>query len=163
MQAARSSQRAGISLVVLVMLAAASAPVAAGEGKTYGEPLSGTDTIKISELLAHADEYVGQTVRVEGLVTGVCKKRGCWISLASDKEFEELRIKAEDGVIVFPVEAKGRRAVAEGVFSKLELSMEETLARAKHHAEEHGEEYDPSTITEPAVWYQINVTGAVVY
>jgi hypothetical protein len=153
----------GFSLAALVVLAAAIAPAPAGEGKTYGDPLGGTDTIKISKLIAQADDYVGKTVRVEGVVTDVCKKRGCWISLASDEEFEELRIKAEDGVIVFPVEAKGRRAVAEGVFTKLELTMEQTLARAKHHAEEHGEEYEPSKITEPAVWYQINVTGAVVY
>ena len=163
MHTMRIKQLAGFSLAALVALGVAIAASVAGEGKAYGEPLSGTDTIKISELLAHADEYLGKTVRVEGVVTGVCEKRGCWISLASDKEFEELRIKAEDGVIVFPVEAKGRRAVAEGVFTKLELTMEQTLERAKHHAEQHGEEYDPSKITEPAAWYQINVTGAVVY
>ena len=134
----------------------------AGDGKSYGEPLTGAEKVAISELLANPDPYVGKTVQVEGLVTGVCKKRGCWISLASDKEFEEIRIKAQDGVIVFPVEAKGRQAVAEGVFSKIELTLEQTLEQAEHHAEEHGEEFDPSSITEPAVWYQIDVTGAVI-
>jgi hypothetical protein len=162
MNATRRNTLALFALAVLAVVAAFASPVLAGKGKTYGEPLGGTDTIKISELIANADEYAGKTVRVEGLVTGVCEKRGCWITLASDKEFEELRIKAQDGVIVFPVEAKGRHAVAEGVFTKIQLTMEQTLARAEHHAEEHGEEYDPSTITEPAVWYQIDVTGAVI-
>jgi hypothetical protein len=144
-----------ISLVVLSV-------VVAGDGKVYGEPLSGTDTIKISELIANPDSYVGKTVRVEGLVTGVCEKRGCWMSIASDKEFEEVRIKVTDGVIVFPMEAKGKRAIAEGEFTVVEMTMEQTLAYKKHHAEEHNEEFDPSAITEPLTYYQINATGAVI-
>ena len=137
--------------------------IAAGDGKLYGQPLSGTDTIEISVLLANPDDYLGQTVRVEGLVTGVCERRGCWMSLASDKEeFKELRVKVDDGVIVFPIEAKGRRATAEGVFGKIELTMEQTLNYRRHHAEEHGEEFDPTTVTEPLTYYQIKGTGAVI-
>lgn len=147
--------------LVLALVATAS-PVLAGEGKSYGESLTKKETIKISELLADPDPYVGETVLVEGLVTGVCEKRGCWITLASDKEFEEIRIKAQDGVIVFPIEAKGHRAVAEGLFSKIEMSMEQTLKYQQHHAEEHGEEFDPASVTEPLVFYQIDVTGAVI-
>lgn len=154
-----------ISVVVTAVIFAVivvAAPTAAIAGKSYGEGLTGKETVKISELIAESDQYVGTTVRVEGLITGVCEKRGCWMSLASDQEFEEVRIKAEDGVIVFPIEAKGKHAVAEGVFAKNELTMEQTLARAKHHAEEHGEPYEPEKITEPAVWYQIDVTGAEI-
>ena len=147
--------------VILISLLVLSV-VVAGDGKVYGEPLSGSDTTKISELIAAPDKYEGQTVRVEGLVTGVCEKRGCWMSIASDKEFEEVRIKVDDGVIVFPMEAKGKRAIAEGAFTVIEMTMEQTLAYKKHHAEEHQEEFDPSTVTEPLTYYQINATGAVI-
>jgi len=150
------------SFLVLI-LAAGVASAGKEQGKAYGEPLSGSDTMKISELVSTPDDYLGKTVRVEGLVNGVCEKRGCWMSLASDEEFQELRIKVDDGVIVFPVEAKGRRAVAEGVFTKIEMSMEQTLAYAKHHAEEHGEKYEPEKVTEPLVYFQVNATGAVIY
>ena len=85
---------------------------------------------------------------------------GC--PLASDEEFEELRIKVDDGVIVFPMQAKGKRAVAEGEFTKIEMTMEQTLAYREHHAQEHGEEFDPSTVTEPLTYYQIKATGAVI-
>ena len=147
---------------ILFVAAVLAAPTVALAGKAYGEPLTGTETTKISHLIAHSDGHVGEIVRVEGLITGVCEKRGCWMTLASDKEFEEIRIKADDGVIIFPIEAKGKHAVAEGVFAKMELTMEQTLAQAKHHSEMHGEPYEPEKITEPAVWYQINVTGAVI-
>jgi len=151
------------AMTLFVCLLISIATVSAIDGEAYGAPLTSTDTIKISELFASPDDYVGQTVRVEGLITGVCEKRGCWMSLASDQEFQELRIKVDDGVIVFPLEAKGRRAVAEGVFAKIELTLEQTLAYAEHHAQEHGEEFDPSQVTEPQTYFQIQASGAVIY
>jgi hypothetical protein len=109
------------------------------------------------------DPFLGKVVRVEGLVTGVCEKRGCWMTLASsDVEFEEIRIKVDDGVIVFPMEAKGKHAVAEGTLMKIDMTMEQTLDYMKHHAEEHDEEFDPTVITEPLAFYQIQATGAVI-
>lgn len=153
---------AGIITTVIAACLAISSPAVAGEGKVYGEPLSGKETIKISTLMANPEKHVGRTVKVEGLITAVCEKRGCWMSLASDEEFQELRIKVDDGVIVFPLEAKGRHAVAEGEFTKIEMTMEQTIAYKKHHAEEHGEEFDPGTVTEPLTYYQIKATGAVI-
>jgi len=148
---------------LLILIVIASLPAVAGDGKAYGEPLTGKDTMAIHTLLEDPDPYLGEVVRVEGLITGVCEKRGCWMSLASDeKEFEEIRIKVDDGVIVFPMEAKGKHAVAEGVLTKIEMTMEETVAYKKHHAEEHNEEFDPASVTEPLVFYQIKGTGAVI-
>ena len=47
---------------------------------------------------------------IEGLVVEVCKARGCWMQLASDKEFQTMKIKVKDGVMVFPMSAKGKTA-----------------------------------------------------
>jgi len=141
----------------------ASAGTAADSGKLYGKQLTVTDTVKISEVLANPGNYVGKTVRVEGTVTGVCEKRGCWMSLASDKELEELRIKVEDGVMVFPISAKGKRAIAEGVLEKIDMTMEQTVAYAKHEAEERNKTFDPAAIKEPLVYYQVRAEGAVIF
>ncbi|MCP3978404.1 MAG: DUF4920 domain-containing protein [bacterium] len=149
--------------VMIVLSLALTAPAMAKKGKTYGKPLGGKDTVAVSELIANADDYVGQTVRIKGVVNAVCPKRGCWMTIASDEEFQELKIKVDDGVIVFPLEAKGKRAVAEGVFMRIEMSLEQTVAYLAHHAEEHGEEFDPASVKEPMTRYQIQATGAVVY
>jgi len=132
------------------------------EGTVYGDGVSTIETIKISELVAKADELEGKTVRVEGLVTGVCAKRGCWFKMASDKEFESLTIKVTDGVIVFPMSMKGKHAVAEGVVQKIPLSLESTRKFLAHQAEEAGEEFDPASVTEPMTMIRIAGTGAVV-
>lgn len=157
--------RSGIAtfaIAVLVTIAPVPSTVAA-EGTTYGEGLTGTEIVKISELLDNPDTYVGKTVRVEGLVTDVCPKRGCWMEIASDREFETIRLKVDDGVIVFPMDAKGKRAVAEGVLTKMELTSEQALQHAKHLAEERGEAFDAAAAGDlPKVVYQIRGTGAVI-
>jgi len=146
-----------------LVLALSATVVAAGDGEVFGKGVSGPEVVKISQLLAKPEAYLGKTVRVEGLVTDVCLKRGCWMNVAGDKEFESIRIKVDDGVIVFPPEAKGKRAVAEGVFAKIELTREEALAQAQHHAEEQGQKFDPATAKDlPTVVYQIQGTGAVI-
>ena len=149
---------AALALAFVFPLAAA-----AEEGKTFGKGVSESQAVKVSELLANADKYVGQTVRVEGIVIDVCSKRGCWMDLAGDGKSGKIRIKVDDGVMVFPMEAKGKQATAEGVFTKIEMTPEEARALAKHYAEEKGQALDASKAAEaPTVIYQIAGTGAVI-
>lgn len=149
--------------LVLALLAAFATPLAAraGDGEVYGT-LGNAPLVKLSELLATPDVYVGKSVRVDGLVTDVCPKRGCWIRIGGDKEFQTVTFKVRDGVMVFPMSAKGKRAQAEGVFTKVELTHEQAVARAQHEAEEKGVSFDPKTVTGPTVLYMLKGTGAVL-
>jgi hypothetical protein len=147
-------------LVASILLVLALPASAAVEGQLYGKDLTGEDTIKISELLANADQHVGQTVRVEGLIVGVCAKRGCWMEIASDQELQSLRVKVEDGVIVFPLEAKGKHAVAEGILRKHDLDLEQTRMMKEHQCAENGERFDPESVKEPGVVYELEGLGA---
>lgn len=151
-----------LSLLALTTMLA-SLPALAGEGKVYGEGLTGKETVQLSELMDHPDEYVGKTVRVEGLIVDVCKKRGCWMELAGDREFQSIKVKVDDGVIVFPYESKGKHAVAEGVFTKIELTEEQAEARRKHMEEEHGGSDEPcANDLKAGVIYMIRGKGAVI-
>lgn len=133
------------------------------EGKIYGDGVNLDSISKISEILAKPDNYLGKKVLVEGRIVDVCKKRGCWMEIASDKEFETIRIKVNDGEIVFPLKAKGKLAKVEGILEKFELTKEQTIKRLQHHAEEQGEEFDPSTVKEGMNYYQLKGIGAVIY
>lgn len=88
--------------------------VLADGGKKYGKELSLNESTKVSEILTNPENFVGKKVLIEGTVVAVCKKAGCWIDIASDKEFEKIRVKVTDGEIVFPMEAKGKTAIVEG-------------------------------------------------
>jgi cytochrome c-type biogenesis protein CcmE len=154
----KSPLRAPLAVLALVAIAAAPAFAAT----KYGKGVSEATPVKLSELMAKPDDYVGKVVKVEGLITEVCAKRGCWINVAGDKEFQTIRIKVEDGVIVFPMTDKGKKVVAEGTFKKMELTKEQAIAKAKHECEEKGTKFDPASVTGPSTVYQIMGVGAVV-
>jgi hypothetical protein len=134
----------------------------ASSGTVYGEGVESTLAVKVSELSDKIDDYVGKRVRVEGLVTDVCPKRGCWMRLKSDREYESLLFKVQDGVIVFPMSMKGKYAVADGVARKVELDLEQTRRYLAHKAEEKGEAFDPSTVTKPISYVRLDGVGALV-
>jgi len=151
------------ALVAAAVVIALSLPAAAGEGKTYGEGVGRATAVKVADLVAHPEKYVGRSVRVEGVIIDVCEMRGCWMDLAGETKSEKVRIKVDDGVMVFPKEAKGSQAVAEGVFTKIDMKPDDALAYAKHLAEERGERFDSAAAKNvPTVLYQIRGTGAVI-
>jgi len=126
---------------------------------TLGKPITLTETTKISTILDASDEFLGDTVLVKGTIIDVCKKRGCWIEIASDSSFQSIKIKVKDGEIVFPLSAKGSSALVEGVVEQLVLTKEEVIAMEEHQADEHGTEFNPSTITEGKTIYRIRGIG----
>ena len=149
--------------------AAAATPAAAPAfdvssftGTTYGEPLTLTELTPVSAILSDPAAFIGQRVLVKGMVVAVCEEKGCWMDIASDKEFEKIQVKVDDGVIVFPLTAKGKQALVEGVVEQIELTYEQALAEAKRKAEEHGEAFDSTSVTGPQTIFRIRGKGAIV-
>lgn len=140
---------------------AATAAPAQPEGQTFGAGVKLADVTSIDAILAEPKKYDGKTVRVEGMVTDVCPKRGCWFEVAGEKPGQKLRFKVTDGEMVFPMDSTGRKAIAEGVVAVKELTLEQTKARAEYEAKEYGKAYDPAAITAPGAIVQIDGTGAV--
>lgn len=147
-----------VALLLAVSLLLPSAAFA----KNFGAPLTLEETTAISSIIDNPDQYVGKKVKVSGLVIDVCSKRGCWIFLAGDRDFEKIRIKVTDGEIVFPMEARGKTAVVEGVVEKFELSREQVVARLQHYAEDKGEAFDPSSVTAGETILRVRGLGAEV-
>ena len=130
--------------------------------KTFGLGVSLSEETPISAILDKPDNYVGKKVRVSGLVIDVCSRRGCWVYLAGDREFEKIRVKVTDGEIVFPMEARGKTAAVEGVVESMTLTKEEVIARRKHHAEETGQPFDPASVTSGETILRIRGLGAEI-
>ena len=145
-------------LSTLMVLGSLSALAGGADETVYGEGVTLAKSVPIAELMADPEAWVGKKVRVEGLVVDVCKKRGCWMELAGGEGQPSIRIKVDDGVIVFPVEARGHQAVAEGVFTRIVL--DDGLKKEHEH-----EGHDASSCqkeTRPGVIYLVRGTGAVI-
>ena len=145
-------------LVVLLV----SAALALAATVNLGKPLTLKEPMSVQKLMSAPEQYLGKTVQVKGKVVDVCQMMGCWMELVEAGSGARVRIKVEDGVIVFPKDSVGKTAVAEGVFSKLVLTREEAVAQAQREAEENKRKFDPSTIKSGVTIYQVQGTGAAV-
>lgn len=146
---------AAAALVLAASLASAGAT-------NYGKPLTVKETTKVSDILASPEQYDGKRVKVEGAVVGVCEKRGCWIKIAGDKDFESLTFKVDDGVITFPMSARGKAAVVEGIVSVTVQSVEEQRKQGEHMAKEHGTTFDPASVKGPKTVILLKGEGAEI-
>ncbi len=127
----------------------------------YGKDITLKEKTSISDILSNPEDYLDKTVLVEGEVLDVCPMMGCWMEIKSDVE-GKIKVKVKDGEIVFPEEAKGKNAIVEGKVYKVELTVEEAVEYFQHQAEERGEEFEPSTVTEVVTIYQIKGLGAEI-
>lgn len=150
-------------LLLIVFTIIMSANLFAEELKKYGSEITSTEKVKVSVLLENPKEYEGKKILVEGTVLNVCEKRGCWIELASDKEFESIRVKVKDGVIVFPMEAKGKTALVEGEFYSFTLETDaECSGKDCGDHEKEGKAECKTPQKEVKTIYQIKGFGAEI-
>ncbi len=144
----------------LALLLLIPACLQAAEARKYGQPLGLKDAVKVTEILANPDKYAGKKVRVKGLVTDVCEERGCWIKIGADKQ--EIMFKVEDGVMAFPMAAKGSPVVAEGTVSKRVLTVEQQKAMCDKEAKALSKKADYGKITGPKTIVRIEGVGAEI-
>ena len=123
--------------VALVACVVTSGAAMAGDGTKYGDGVTLEAATPIADILKAPEAYLGKTVRVDGTVSAVCEEMGCWIELTDPAIKKGLRFKVEDGVIVFPLSAKGKQASAQGALEKIGEGESAT--------------------------YRVKATGAVVY
>ncbi len=134
----------------------------AAEEIKFGDPIELKESLKISKVLESPGDYLETLIRVEGTIVGVCAHMGCWREIAGDEPFTKIRIKVNDGDMVFPLTAKGQHAVIEGELVALDLSQEQAAMMKKAECEEKGEHFDPDSVTEGITVYQIKPRGVVI-
>ena len=150
-------------LFLAVATAVALIPYVQAGGKTYGAGVKTAETTSMAKILADPDAWVGKKVRIQGKVVDVCPMKGCWMELEEANGGAKMKVKVDDGVIVFPVDAKGKLAMAEGVVESIPMTRERYVAWLEHLAEEKGQKLDPATVGDgPYRIFQIKGAGAEI-
>ena len=132
----------------------------------YGKLSDNKIIYNLTDLIKNKNTHLNNTVKVEGLINEVCPMRGCWLELKTTDGLQKMRLKVTDGDIVFPLSAKGKNSVAEGLFSILELNKEQALKWKKHLAEEKGQSLNSSEIIlnpNDFFEYRLNTVGAKIF
>ncbi|MEM4270984.1 MAG: DUF4920 domain-containing protein [Candidatus Pacearchaeota archaeon] len=149
-------------LFLIVIFYFASATEGIAKDKKLGKKITLKKPIKISTIMAEPEKYVGKKVLVEGEILEVCQNQGCWMNIKSDVPDQFIKIKVKDGEIVFPKDAAGKRALAQGEVYKIELDEESAREYMQHLAEESGKAFDSTSVKGPMTLYQIKGSGAVI-
>lgn len=134
--------------LVALLTALTSLSVQAEGRRQYGQPLAAGEEAAVAAIVQDPLAWEGKTVRVRGTVKDVCRKMGCWMEI-EDTSGAAIQIKVDDGVIVFPVDAIGRQAIAEGQVEVRELTREQYLEWRQHLAEEQGKPFSPAEMEGP--------------
>jgi len=145
------------AVVMICVAVGASAAV-----KKYGKDLTLKETTKISDIYAKTEAFNGKRVKVRGAIVEVCEMKGCWIALASDQEFQTIRFKVDEGVIVFPMDAKGLTATVEGVVTVTEETEAQQIEHGQMMAKEMGKPFDLKTVKGPKTVVMIKGEAAEV-
>lgn len=153
---------AALILTVLAVPAAASVPGC--DARQVGAGVTVAETTPVADILDRPESFVGRTVAVEGEVADVCQAAGCWLEMRAADGPRTLKVKVEDGVLVFPKDSRGKRARAQGEVERLDLDREGYLLHLAHEAHEQGRDFDEATVPAEGPYhvYRIRGTGAEV-
>jgi hypothetical protein len=81
--------------------------------KTFGAPFTVERAVPASAVLTDPAAHAGHPVRLEGELTEVCQKAGCW-AVVRDDEGRVLRVTMKDHAFGIDKDTAGRRCDVEG-------------------------------------------------
>jgi hypothetical protein len=139
-----------------------SSQLTAASSQEYGQAITLSNITEVSDILNAPEQYLNKKVLITGTVVAVCSHRGCWMDIAAKEAFKKIQVKVADGEIVFPISAKGKEALVEGIVERLDISKEAIIRWRKHQAERQGKTFDPKTVTGGETIYRIKGIGAVI-
>jgi hypothetical protein len=140
-------------VMVLTMALALAAPI---EDTKIGAGVTLDTATPIASIVKAPADFVGRTIRVDGVATAVCEAMGCWMAVAASDAGDApvVRLKVEhEGAIKFPMSAKGKKVSAQGTFEAVGAADEHGKEAAAEHAKHDAK---------ASAQYQITATGAVI-
>jgi uncharacterized protein DUF4920 len=125
----------------------------------FGEAINEDGSISYGDLVGKLSNVDSLETKVTGTVSGVCKAKGCWMTIVSDDTNEEMRVKFKDYGFFVPKDIEGRKVVLEGKAFKDVTSVDEL----KHLAEDAGKSKEEiEKITEPEAGLNFLATGVLL-
>lgn len=120
---------------LLALLLASSVALAGGDAPArYGAPLpADAEPVPLAAAIAHAETEGRFEGTLEGRITQVCRRKGCFVVLADDAM--HARVVFRDYAFFVPTDTPPGPAVAHGTLEAMELDG----ARADHYAADAGE------------------------
>jgi hypothetical protein len=126
----------------------------------FGEAFAAENVQSIDDMFAQMaqDKTTEMEAKVEGKVTGVCQKKGCWMTLAK-ADGSEMMVRFKDYGFFMPTDIAGKTVVIDGIAKVDTTSVDEQ----RHYAEDAGKDAaEIAKITEPEVAVSFTADGVII-
>jgi hypothetical protein len=127
-----------------------------------GEKIQVEKVTQVSEIIEKPGDFIDKIVRVEGYIVDGCMHEGAWISIGGDKDFQQLTIWHKEGQMIFPLDHKGKYAIAEGAVYPVQLTEEQAVNWLKHLAAIHTQEINLEKAKGGMTLYRLSPIGVVI-
>ena len=152
-----------LPLLVVMTACQSGAPDASGaeseDAQTYGETDGIANAVAAAEVAEASEDYLDATVTVEGRVTQVCQRKGCWLALdtgGAPIRVHVARTDAGDYAFTVPTDLGDARATVRGTLQRVTLDA----ATQRHMADDAGA--DTAAELQPATELQIIASGIII-
>ena len=135
-----------ISVIILglVLLTSCSKHVENTNNQTFGAEITMTKSITLAKVYENPDDYNGKEILLNGKITEVCQKKGCWFKMTDGKN--ELTVKFKDYAFFVPKDAAESQVKIQGIFmAKVDEHIQQEASEQKEH--DHEQEHGSSTYT----------------
>lgn len=105
---------------ILVMASCGQNKKAEATDGVYGEDFSYVNLLTPEQLLIEMDGNDSLDVMVTGVISGVCKHEGCWITLTT-KDGDDIYINTKDKAYSLPTSVLGKTAIINGTALSVEV------------------------------------------
>lgn len=124
----------------------------------FGKEITAENVKSVKEIIPLLENQDSVFIKVNSQVNEVCKKKGCWMTVALDKT-NEMRVKFKDYDFFVPLNCEGKNVIIEGWAYKHEMSA----ATLQHYAADEGlSEEEIAKITEPKIEYTFMADGVLM-
>lgn len=134
-----------------------------GDAKTFGEKIDAKGAIAYDDILPKLKALKGadkiENIKVVGSVEAVCKAKGCWMNIMSQKGEPSMFVKFKDYAFFMPKDIAGKKVIMKGYAFK-EITDVATL---RHFAEDEGKSKEEiAKITNPREEYKFMASGVII-
>jgi len=120
------------------------------KSETFGAEMTMTESTTLAEVYQNPDKYSGKEIRLEGTITEVCEKKGCWFKMTDGENVLTVRFK--DYGFFVPKDAAKSTATIQGIFeTEVDEHVEQEAHEQKEGEESKGHEIAPYSFTASAV------------
>jgi uncharacterized protein YdeI (BOF family) len=110
MRKAKNIKLIGVLLIIILIILGISG-CSSNTSEKYGVDISEKETTSVKDILANSEEYLNQTVRLEGKIVRECSS-GCWFFL--EDETGTIFVDINPSGLSIPPKV-GKKVVVEGV------------------------------------------------